>query len=260
MGERFVIADDDADAAAMPCGGGEQRAFEAGVARTEDRQPSAPLNDAVDDCGQNVHALLPGQPADDADDRAVVVLEIEAVLDGLAIEAAGLQCLGRVIGHQMLVGRRVPDIGVDAVDDAVEVDGAHVYQAVEAHAELRRADFLRVGRAHRGDRPGCLQACLEKADAAIIFDAVELHGHARQAELAEDAGAELALEGKIVHGDQRRHADRLAVAHVSQRHRRLQVMGVHDVGLVAGDRPAGDVSADLAQRREAPPVVGPVGT
>ena len=33
-----------------------------------------------------------------------------------------------------------------------------------------------VGRADRGDRPGRLQAGLEEADAAIIFDAVERHG------------------------------------------------------------------------------------
>ena len=63
----------------------------------------------------------------------------------------------------------------------------------------------------------------------------------------KDRGAELALEGEIVDGDHRRHADRRAEAHIGQRQRRLPVMGMDDIRRIAGDRAGGDVGADLAR-------------
>ena len=78
--------------------------------------------------------------------------------------------------------------GVDAVDDAERSRQRSAEQAVEAHAECRRVWISsRIGRADRGDAPGGLQAGLEEADTAVIFDAVERHASRRQAKLAKDA-------------------------------------------------------------------------
>ena len=85
---------------------------------TASRAPAATMPSTI--AAQQVHALLPGQPADDADDRAVVVVEAEALLDRARLLAcAAFSVVGRIGRGQMRVGRRVPDVGVDAVDDAV---------------------------------------------------------------------------------------------------------------------------------------------
>ncbi len=48
--------------------------------------------------------------------------------------------------------------------------GARLQQALEPHAIGRGADFVRVGRADRGQRIGGLQPGLEEADAAEVLD------------------------------------------------------------------------------------------
>ena len=84
-------------------------------------------NEPVDNAGQDVHALLPGQPADHAEERAVVVVEAEALLHARAWLARAPCSVSRpIVRHQRLVGRRVPDVGVDAVDDAVAASLARV--------------------------------------------------------------------------------------------------------------------------------------
>ena len=95
--------------------------------------------------------------------RAVVVLEAEALLDrARGWRARRFSVLRRSSWRRARVGRRVPDVGVDAVDDAVQIGRARADQAVEAHAEFRRADLLRIGRADRGDRVGACSPALRK--------------------------------------------------------------------------------------------------
>jgi hypothetical protein len=57
----------------------------------------------------------------------------------LRFAAALVQGLGRG-WRQALVGRR-SDIGVDTVDDAVQIGRAQIDQPVQPHAEFGRADF-----------------------------------------------------------------------------------------------------------------------
>src|SRR5262245_42994696 len=129
----------------------------------------------------------------------------------------------------MRIGGRVPDIGVDPVDDAIEVHRTAADQSVEPHTELRGSDLLRVGRTDCRDRPGGLQARLEEPDAAVILDAIQSHGAHRQAELHEDRGTELALECKIVNGDGRRYADRLSETHIGECECRLPIVHMYEL-------------------------------
>src|SRR5690606_31330638 len=73
----LVIAGDDADAARVAHGRTPDRVLQRGIARTEDRQPPTLLHQPVDTLGQQIDALLPGQPADDREQRARTVLEPE---------------------------------------------------------------------------------------------------------------------------------------------------------------------------------------
>ena len=105
--QALVIADDDADAAAMARRAGKQRAFQRMVAGAEHGKLGAGRDQSVEHGGKDIHALLPGQAADDAEQRAFVMLEAEPFLDRAAVDGASLQRLRRVIGGKQRV--RWPD-------------------------------------------------------------------------------------------------------------------------------------------------------
>ena len=127
----------------------------------------APSARSVGQAGQQqVEALLPGQPADDAEQAAPSASASRPKpACSAALFAAASARLCRVERRRdARVGRRIPDVGIDAVEDARQHAGARAQQPVEAHAVFGRADFRRVGRRHRGDAVGELQPGLEKAD------------------------------------------------------------------------------------------------
>ena len=184
-------------------------------------------------------------------------MQAEARLERGAVGGAALELAGGVGGGEERVGLGVPDVGVDAVDDAVQRARAGGDQAVEAHAVGRGLDLLGVGGADGGDGGGVGEAGLEVADAAVELDAVEAGGVRRQLERLEDAGGEAALEGDVVDGHHRgpRHA---VEAQVGGREAGLPVVGVHEVGQELGHEAHGDVGGGAAERAEAAPVVGVV--
>ena len=68
----------------------------------------------------------------------------------------------------------------------------------------------------------------------------------------------MALEGEIVDGDDRLWTRAAVVMQIDRRQRGLPIVGVNDVGRVAGDPAFGQVGADPRQRGEAMGVVAPV--
>ena len=106
--QALVIADDHADPAAMAGRAGKQRALQRMVAGAEHRKLGAGRDQPIADGGQYVDALLPGQAADHAKQRAVVMLEAEALLDRAAVDGAALHRLRREIGGEHRVRLRDP--------------------------------------------------------------------------------------------------------------------------------------------------------
>jgi hypothetical protein len=90
-------------------------------------------------------------------------------------------------------------------------------------------DFMGIGGADGGDRPGGAQPALQEADIAVIFDAVHGEGIRRQAQFREDIGAELALEGKVVHGHDESECAAGRYSACRRASGRLPVMRMHDV-------------------------------
>ena len=80
------------------------------------------------------------------------------------------------------------------------------------------------------------QAGLQKADAAEIFDAVDRQRFRGQAELGEDRGRKVALEGDVVDRDHRAGPRAVRVVQIGGRERRLPVVGVNDLRPEGGDR------------------------
>ena len=78
-----------------------------------------------------------------------------------------------VARREVRIGRRIPGVGVDAVEDAVEVGRAVGEQPLQAHAERLALDLARVGRADGGDRVGVVERRLEEGQLAVVLDAVD---------------------------------------------------------------------------------------
>ena len=68
----------------------------------------------------------------------------------------------------------------------------------------------------------------------------------------------MTLESDIVDGDDRLRTRAAVVMQIDRRQRGLPIVGVDDVGRIAGDRAFGEVGADPRQRGEALGVVAPV--
>ena len=81
VGERFVVTGDDPDAAAMTRRRRPEQALQRRVAGTQNHQPRTFGNQPVDAFAEKVHALLPGQSADHAEDDAVAGFQSESLLD-----------------------------------------------------------------------------------------------------------------------------------------------------------------------------------
>jgi hypothetical protein len=100
---------------------GEQLSLQRAVAGAKHDQLRRGVNQRIGVCDQQVHALLPGQPADDAQDRPGLSSSPKRSSTAFRFAARFSSVSAVVVGSQMLVGRGIPDIIVDAVDDAVEV-------------------------------------------------------------------------------------------------------------------------------------------
>jgi hypothetical protein len=109
--------------------------------------------------------------------------------------AAGLS--GRVVGaergRQQRVDGRVPDSGVDTVEDALEFMGPAAQQAVEAAALVVVLDLAGVAGAHGADPVGVVQPGLHEVEAAVELDAVHREVMGRQAQLGKVGSIEDAL-------------------------------------------------------------------
>ena len=146
---------------------------------------------------------------------------------------------------------------VDAVQDAGEIARAMAQQSVEAHAALRRADFLRIRRRYGRDAIGQLEPGLQIADRAVIFDAVDRIRVPRQTERIQQVAAELALERQVVHGHHGARTRASRIVQIRGRQARLPVVRVHDIGNEFRDCAVADVRRGMRKRGEAKRVVAP---
>ncbi len=210
--------------------------------------------------GQDVEALLRIEPADHAQDRSVVagVHPVAGQQIGPAQRLAGQVRRGERRGEELVRGR-IPDRGVQPVEDPDEPIAQRPQDHVQAHPELGREGLGRVARRDRVDQVGALDAGGQQIDPVGV-----LAGHpiARpQPELGQGRVVGPAVVGQVVQGhDHGRRADDrvVGVAQVAQDRGRsgLPVVEVDDI-----DRPA--VGAQRLERRpavqpEAPGVVGEV--
>ena len=161
---------------------------------------------------------------------------------------------------QRLVRRRVPDVGVDAVEDAEVAVALRPQRAVEAHPELGRQRLTRVPGRHGVGEVRAIDRRQQEVDAVRVVAAERV---ARpQPQLVELLVARPAVVGEVVERDHRGHpgeervARGLAAGPLEECRAGVPVVDVehvqrHAVALQGGERHA-------AEHREPPRVVGEV--
>lgn len=118
-------------------------------------------------------SLLMGHARDHAEQRRIGIdLQAKFLLQILlatllAGRRAAAELALQVLGNQAL---GLPVVGVDAVENAGELMPTLRQQALHAHAEWRRLDFLGVGGRYRGDVIGVEQAGFEERQIAVVLD------------------------------------------------------------------------------------------
>ena len=260
MGEALVEADAHRAAPRVAPGEVAPAVFQRVRTAAEHGDLCRQVERARGDVEQQVEALLLGEAAHHRQQRPVGAhLEAHFRLQRGLVRGLVFQPARAVMLDQVAVVRRVPVAGVDAVEDAGEVRRAMSQQAGHAHAFGIGLDLAGVGRAHRADRGGMLQAGLEEGQVAVELDAVHAPGRIRQAQFEQGGVVEKALEGQVVHRDQRPGRAFGAVGEIGRRQRGLPVVAVDHVGYPVqaaglGAEPGGDAR----EQAEAQVVVEPV--
>ena len=197
------------------------------------------LQQFVDAPGDQVEALLVGQPADHPEQRPDRLrgrgqLQFLPQRRG-ALRLAPADRGGAIVRRQVGVGRGVPVRRVDPVQHAGEVVAAGRQRPLQAAPADGGADLLRVGRGDRGDFVGRGDARLEQIEPAVVFEPGVVEQPPVQPRQVHVPVGETALEGEVMN---REHAagglEPRAAAVLFVQHRGdqagLPVVGVDAVG------------------------------
>ncbi len=177
MRQRFVEADPRADPIGVPRGDRAPHVLVARLAGAEHDERGIELDQILEGRGDQVEAFLIDHPRHHPDERPrhrrlvgrqAVAPEHRRLGVALAGQIAGVERRG-----QERIARRIPFVGVDAVQNADQVRGAGAQDAVEPEAERRRLNLLGVAPADGRDRPRVVDAALQEADAAVELEAID---------------------------------------------------------------------------------------
>lgn len=118
-----------------------------------------------------VDALLLGQAGDHREDGAIEIWQFEFGAQGGSIDIPVLDRTEVELLHDVGVGSRVEEVGIEAIEDPAEGLAPHEQQRFESFAVLWRKDFLGIGWADGGDDVAVVD-CLRKEVVEFIGAAV----------------------------------------------------------------------------------------
>ncbi len=170
------------------------------------------------------------QAADHAEKRAGgILVKTKAGENCFAVDGFVLERFCRIARCQRPVGFRVPDIGVDAIEDTGQIVRAGLQKPFQTHAELRRHQLSRIGRADGGDRITHRKTGLEKPQTAPEFRALPVKMALIKAKPGHQCRVKQPLKRNVVDGHQGRgHLSRM-LAEIGRNEPRLPVMRMHNI-------------------------------
>ena len=157
----------------------------------------------------------------------------------------------------MRIGGGVPDIDVDAIQNAAEPVRAFAKQAIQPATEFRTLDFPCIRGADRGYAVGKNQPPLDKAQLIIKLQRTMRPQAGGQPQLYEGRMGKNALVGQIVNREHSRRPLRFVIQQCGNQSG-LPVVAMHDIRLPIQTKPVhGDFNRDMTQQREPLGIVGP---
>ena len=179
------------------------RRLERRLARAQEGDLTAGLEEARQPFQDEVESLLSGQAGDHGDEHGAIGLEPQIAAKGLAAERLVLGLPGGVMTREGGILRGIPGLVVDPVDHAVEVGASVLEDALEPVAEGRGADLRRVRPTHGGEEIGEGQPPFEEIDLAVELDARGGEEVPAEAGHGHVVVPEHALVGELVNGEER---------------------------------------------------------
>ena len=260
MGARFVVADVHVNAPGVRLLRHAKTSLQRRVACALHGKLHPCLQQLRQGSEQEVEALLRGQAAHDGEQqRAIPQLKSQLSAQRLAASRFALQPLQVITLTDGGVSGRIPDLRVNAIQDAADMVAATAHHAVEAAAEFMGGDLARVALADGGDLVGVLQARLHEAELAVEFQPRSRQQFRRQAQHRPVAHRKEALEGEVVYCEDRARPRWRVVGHVGASQRGMPVVRMHDVGRPGGvGVVGGQVRRDPAEQGKTLQVVGPL--
>ncbi len=226
-----------------------KKSLEARIARAKKHPRRVQRHESVGRFLDELQPLLLDEPGDHPHDRpregVVAHREPEMLEQGPLARGLALQVLGVKVRRHIGIRRRIPCLGVDAVQDARIAVPASEQHPLEAGAKPGVLRFPGVRRAHRGQVVAVDQPGFQETEPPIELPRFEREHVPRQAETGNNLPGKESLVGEVVNGE-----DAAGVAepreaggvHLEQRRRepRLPVVRVDDVprrfaGVVLGE-------------------------
>ena len=130
----------------------------------------------------------------------------------------------------MRIDRRIPDRGINSVEDSLEVTGSIAQEAAKPQSALLAQDLRGIVRRDRRDVIGKIETGLQEPDLSKIFDAVNVERLRRQTDRGKRLPRKHALIGKVVNRHHRGRTPPVAVMQIRQGKSGVPIMGMDDVG------------------------------
>ncbi len=192
----------------------------------------------MDGVGDERHAFLLVQPADVADDGLEHILQPEPLPQGLLVLVLVVERVDAVLARDVAVHLRVPDLVINAVEDAAHLAAMHLQGMAQAEVLGRVQDLPGVTGRDRGDEVGIDNAALHQVEGGVVEIVLEAVLVKEVGVPVQPGGAQDVLPGDalVLEVVQRVAHPRMGHAHVLvhlvEQHRHqagLPVVAVNDV-------------------------------
>src|SRR5690606_21050189 len=199
--ERFVEAETKGKAPRPAPHRTTQLLLQGGIAAAEDGELQVASQKRIEGRQEEVQALLPGDAGDHAHEKGVGRLQAELLLQRPLARRLAAAIVGGKMRRQVGIGRGVPGLDVDAVENADEAVAERAQLLAEAERKLGVADLAGVGRRDGGHEVGGADSAPQQGELSPVGP-----GSGDEAVAEEVAGLlqrKMALVAQVVDGEDR---------------------------------------------------------
>ena len=170
-GQGFVIVQTDGHTARILLGSPVEKVLVFPVALAQNNQLHRKLHHIMKDFTNQVQTLVGHQPADDGHDGGVgFLMQAHDLLQLRLIGVLAGHILHRVTNRDPLVGFRIVEIHINAVEHAGELIVAPVHDALHMMGKIGHLQFIGIGGGDGVDRVGAEDGALEEVHIAVHHD------------------------------------------------------------------------------------------